>query len=159
MDPAPRPRRLLMLALAAAGLAVAAYLTLFQLGAVDRVWDPLFTSRPVLDLTKPVPDAAAGVAAYASEIVLLLASGAVARRWVPWIASALGVVLITGAVVSLVLIAIQPLVAHAWCTLCLASAAISLVLFALGLAEARRGFAAVRALRRAPSGRRAAAPT
>jgi hypothetical protein len=35
------------------------------------VVDPWFDSPPVLHLTDPVPDAAAGVLAYASELVLL----------------------------------------------------------------------------------------
>jgi len=64
-----------MPALAALGLAIAGYLTLVQLDVLAHVWDPLFgagSSRAVLDLTHPVPDAAAGTVAYAAELVLLL---------------------------------------------------------------------------------------
>ena len=121
--------RVLMLALALSGLLVASYLTLVQLAALASVWDPIFgphSSRAVLDLTHPVPDALAGVLAYAIEVVLLLA-----RRG----QLLLGLVLSAGALTSIALIIIQPAVVGAWCALCLASAAISLALFALGHLE------------------------
>jgi hypothetical protein len=117
--------------LATVGLAIAGYLTLVQLGVLARVWDPLFgeaSSGAVLDLTSPVPDAAAGTVAYATEVVLLL--GRRAR-------TLLGLLLLTGAVTSVALIAIQPVVVGHWCTLCLASAATSFALLGLGHADAR----------------------
>lgn len=64
-----------MPAFVALGLAIAGYLTLVQLDVLAHVWDPLFgagSSPAVLDLTHPVPDAAAGTVAYAAELVLLL---------------------------------------------------------------------------------------
>lgn len=124
--------------LAAAGLLIAGYLTLVQLDALASVWDPLFgadSSRAVLNLTHPVPDAAAGVLAYGVELVLLFARRA---RVV------LGLVLLAGGATSVALIIVQPTVAGHWCALCLASAAVSFALLALGRAEAR---AALRALR------------
>lgn len=39
---------------------VASYLTLFQIGVLDEVWDPWADSQTVLELTAPVPDAFAG---------------------------------------------------------------------------------------------------
>jgi uncharacterized membrane protein len=77
------------------------------------------------------------VAAYAAELVLLAVGGRDRWRSLPWACLALGATLITGAVVSLALIVIQPTLAGAWCTLCLLSAALSLALFALGIGEAR----------------------
>src|SRR3954451_13544202 len=130
-NPTSPRRRALLALLAFAGLLVATYLTLYQLGFYDDVWDPFFSSRPVLDLTEPVPDALAGVAAYAAELVLLAVGGRDRWRSMPWTCLALGFVLACGAVVSIALIAIQPAVAGAWCTLCLVSAALSLALFAL----------------------------
>jgi hypothetical protein len=118
-----------MVALAAAGLAIAGYLTLVQVDVV-AAWDPIFgnhDTQAVLDLTHPVPDAAAGVLAYAAEIVLLLARHA---------RPLLGLILIAGALTSVALIVIQPTVAGHWCALCLGSAALSLALLALGRAEA-----------------------
>jgi vitamin K epoxide reductase family protein len=140
------PRRRLLLSLALGGFAIALYLTLFQVGAFPSVWDPLFgeaSSRVVLGLTDPVPDAAAGVLAYATEIVLLIATRG-STGAVPWRLLALGLVLSIGAVVSIVLIVVQPAVAHQWCALCICSAALSLALFALGIGEARAAAARVR---------------
>ncbi len=110
-----------MLALAAAGLIVAGYLTMVQLGALASAWDPVFgqrSTREVLELTRPVPDALAGVLAYGTEVVLLLA-----RRG----RLLLGLVLTAGGLASIALIIIQPAVVGAWCALCLGSAALSLV--------------------------------
>jgi hypothetical protein len=136
-NPTSPRRRVLLAALASVGLAVATYLTLFQIGVIRDVWDPFFDARTVLELTAPVPDAFAGVAAYAAELVLLAVGGRDRWRSLPWACLALGLTLAAGAVVSLALIVIQPAVAGAWCTLCLVSAALSLALFALGIGEAR----------------------
>jgi hypothetical protein len=135
-NPTSPSRRARLAVLAFAGLVVATYLALYQLHAYDDVWDPFFDSRTVLDLTKPVPDALAGVVAYASELILLALGGRDRWRSLPWACLALGAVLTTGAVVSIALIIIQPTVAGDWCTLCLVSAALSLALFALGIDEA-----------------------
>jgi hypothetical protein len=143
-NPTSSGRRARLVVLAAAGLLIAGYLTLYQLGAIGDPWDPFFDPRPVLDLTKPVPDALAGVLAYATELVLLMPGGEDRWRTLPWVCLALGAVLITGAVVSIALIVIQPTVAGAWCTLCLASAALSLALFAFGIDEARAAWQHVR---------------
>lgn len=119
-----------MLTLALGGLLVAGYLTLVQLEMLTGVWDPVFgpsSTRKVLDLTRPVLDALAGVLAYATEVVLLLA-----RRG----RLLLGLVLSAGGLTSIALIIIQPAVVGAWCALCLASAALSLALLALGHQEA-----------------------
>jgi len=150
-NPTAWRRRGLLLVLAAAGLAVATYLTLYQVGVLAEPWDPIFgaaSSRTVLDLTEPVPDAAAGALAYATEVVLLLIGGADRWRTMPWTCLALGAVLSAGAVTSVALIVTQPAVAGAWCALCLLSAAISLALFALGIGEARAAWSQVRRARR-----------
>ena len=62
-------RRGVLALLALAGLAIAVYLSLYQLGFISTPWDPFFGRRVdrVLDLTAPVPDALAGVLAYAGE--------------------------------------------------------------------------------------------
>ncbi len=46
----------------------------------------------------------------------------------PWTAILFGIVIFSGAVVSVLLMMVQPLFANAWCTLCLSSAVISLVI-------------------------------
>ena len=145
-NPTSWGRRALLAALASAGLVIASYLTLYQWHAWSNVWDPFFDSRDVLDLTKPVPDALAGVLAYGAELVLLAPGGSDRWRSLPWACIALATLLAGGAFVSIGLIAVQ-VVVGSWCTLCLASAAISLLLFGLGAGEGRAALEHVRRAR------------
>lgn len=147
-DPSSWAKRGRLMVLAFAGFVVACYLALYQVGVFSEVWDPFFPegSPKVLHLLDLVPDAAAGALAYLTEIALLSVGGRERWRAAPWIPLALGAVIISGALVSVALVLIQPLVAGAWCTLCLTSAAISFAIFGLGLDEPR---AALRHLRRA----------
>jgi hypothetical protein len=138
-------RRIALAALALVGLCVAGYLTLFQLGVFSSVWDPFFRSREVLGFVD-FPDAALGVFAYGTEVVLSFIGGRDRWRTMPWVVLAFGLVILLGALVSVLLIIVQPLVVGAWCTLCLVSAAISLAIFAWGADEP---LAALRHLRRA----------
>lgn len=136
-NPTSWPKRIRLVAIAFIGFLVAGYLTLYQLGVFESVWDPFFRSEPVLTLLEPIPDAAAGALAYLTEILLSLIGGE--DRWhsAPWTVLALGFVILSGALVSVALVLIQPLVVGAWCTLCLVSAAISFAIFFLGINEPR----------------------
>jgi hypothetical protein len=142
-NPTTYRKRARLAVLAFAGLLVALYLTLYQWGAWP-VWDPFFAAEKVLDLTKPVPDALAGVAAYGSELLLLALGGEDRWQRLPWACLALGAVLATGAVVSIALIVLQPALTGTFCTLCLVSAVLSLARFALGIGEARAAWRHVR---------------
>lgn len=136
-NPTAWPKRIRLIALALVGLCVASYLTLYQVGVLDSVWDPFFPngSTKVLHLMEPLPDAALGAAAYLTEIVLSLVGGEDRWRSAPWTVLALGFVIACGAAVSVALVIVQPLVVGAWCTLCLASAAVSFAVFGLGVKE------------------------
>jgi tellurite resistance protein TehA-like permease len=131
-------RRILIIALAFAGLCVSVYLTLFQIDVLRSVWDPFFQSPKVLEYLG-IPDAALGALAYATEIVLSLIGGRQKWRTMPWTVLAFGVVILAGALVSVLLFLMQAFLVGAWCTLCLASAAISLAIFALGYEEPLAG--------------------
>jgi uncharacterized membrane protein len=131
--PSAWTRRIPVVVLAVAGLYISTYLAFFQYGLIDVVWDPLFGagSRAVLtsalSRALPVHDAALGAAAYAAEAVLEAAGGT--RRWRnrPWLVLVLGVTAAAMAATSIGLIIMQAAVIGAFCTLCLASATISLV--------------------------------
>jgi hypothetical protein len=142
-NPTTYRKRARLAVLAFIGLLVAGYLTLYQWDAWP-VWDPFFEAEKVLDLTKPVPDALAGVAAYGSELLLLALGGEDRWRRLPWACLALGAVLTMGAVVSIALIVLQPALTGTFCTLCLVSAVLSLALFGLGIGEARAAWRHVR---------------
>lgn len=125
------------------GFAVSVYLAAFQLGALSAVWDPFFGSGSERVLTSavsrllPVPDATLGALAYALDA--LLAAALLVRPDGPvWLAAALAVVATLGAMTGLVLVLLQPLVARALCSLCLASAGLSVAL-AVGAASELRG--------------------
>ncbi|HEY3522747.1 MAG TPA: vitamin K epoxide reductase family protein [Candidatus Limnocylindrales bacterium] len=133
-----RGRAALLLLLALVGFAVSTYLASFQLGFIATVWDPLFGSGSERVLTSavsrmlPVPDASLGAAAYGVDG--LLAVALLVRPDGPaWLAAALTVVATVGAMTGLVLTLFQPLVARAFCSLCLVSAGVSVGL-AIGAA-------------------------
>lgn len=137
------PRRALIAGLALAGLAIAVYLTLYQLGIVPTVWEPFFGdgSRKVLhspiSRLLPVPDASLGAAGYLVEIVAGLT-----RKTVLFF-----VVAAAMALFGLLLAAAQAFWLHAGCTLCLGSAGISVGIAGLAWREV---MASVRYLQAAP---------
>ena len=130
--------RIPIVAFACAGLCVSVYLTLYQVDAVPGVWDPFFQSTKVLEYLG-IPDAALGALAYGAEIILSLIGGNQKWRTMPWTVLAFGVVILSGALASVLLILMQAFLVGAWCTLCLASAAISLAIFVLGFREPLAG--------------------
>jgi uncharacterized membrane protein len=130
-----------LVVLAILGVVIASYLTAFQVGLVRHVWDPLFGAGSERVLTSaisrllPLPDASFGAGAYLLDALLALAivlDLGPERR----LRLALAGVATLGALASVVLIVLQPLVAHAFCSLCLASAAISIALAIGAVAEA-----------------------
>src|SRR4051812_15273002 len=131
-------RRAVIVVLALVGLLVSTYLAMFQVGFVTRVFDPIFGASSSAAVLKssfsqalPVPDAALGAFAYLFEIVLDSIGGERRYHARPWIVLLFGVVAAGAAAVSVVLVGLQAFVFHAFCTLCLASAGISWLIFVL----------------------------
>jgi hypothetical protein len=96
-NPTAWPRRILLLALAFAGLCVSVYLALFQIEVISSVWDPFFRSPEVLTFLG-FPDASLGALAYATEVILLSIGGRERWRTMPWTVLALGVVIVSAAI-------------------------------------------------------------
>lgn len=141
-NPSAYSERLPLVALALIGCAIASYLTLFQLGIVPYVWDPVFGSASSARVTNsalaralPVPDASVGALGYAADVVLGAIGGA--DRWcrLPWLVLGFGAVIVGMGGAALLLLIAQGAVLHAWCLLCLCSAAISIVILCAGLGE------------------------
>jgi uncharacterized membrane protein len=134
-------RRVLIAGLALAGLAIAAYLTLYQLGIVPTVWEPFFGdgSRRVLhspiSRLLPVPDASLGAVGYLVEIVADLIGGRERWRTSPKTVLFFGAVAAAMALFGLLLAAVQAFWLRAGCTLCLTSAAISVGIAVLARKE------------------------
>jgi uncharacterized membrane protein len=135
-NPSAWAQRLPIVGVALGGFTIATYLTLFQLGVLDTVWEPFFGdgSRTVLtsgiSRLLPVPDAALGAAGYLLDVVSGLVGGT--RRWraMPWMVILFGVAVGPLGVTSVLLVIVQPVLYHAFCTLCLASAVISVAMIA-----------------------------
>lgn len=127
--------------LALAGAAVSGYLAAYELGWIATVWDPIFGTGSERVLSSgiaralPIPDAVVGAAAYGLDALLaiLLAAGigsAVA------VAGCLALVATIGALVGIGLAISQPVLVGTFCTLCLVSTLISIVLAAGAVGEA-----------------------
>ena len=95
------------LALAVIGLLAALYTGLSQVGVIHAMWDPFFGS-------------------IGGE-----------QRWrrLPWAALIFGAVITALFLVGLTLTILQATVIGHWCTICLLSATVSLLVFALGISE------------------------
>ena len=129
------------MALALLGAAVSGYLAFYQYGVVTHVWEPFFGSGSERVLTSrlsfllPISDAALGALAYVADAVTGLIGSTSRWRTKPWLVVLFGVLVGPLGAVSVGLVIAQPLVYDAWCTLCLASAAISLTMIGPAMDE------------------------
>jgi uncharacterized membrane protein len=161
-NPADWSQRLPIVGLALLGFGIAAYLALFQVGAIGDVWEPFFGngSRTILasEVSRllPVSDAALGAAGYLADAVAGIMGGRARWRTMPWIVVLFGVAVGPLGAVSVLLVILQPVLYDAWCTLCLASAVVSVLMIGPAMDEvlaslqhvvgaARRGESAWRA--------------
>lgn len=101
---------------------------------IAHVWDPFFgdSSQRVLHsaISKalPVPDSSLGALGYLADFATCAIGGRTRWRAMPWMVLVYGAVVAAVGATALVLAILQPLVVHAGCTLCLTSAAISLII-------------------------------
>lgn len=113
----------------------------YQLGYIDSLWEPFFNpgTQAVLnsDVSKafPISDAGLGAAVYLIETLSTFMGDQ--RRWrtMPWMVAIFGLAVVPLGIVSIVLMAMQPMVVGAWCTLCLLAAAAMLLMIPLALDE------------------------
>lgn len=140
-NPAAMSQRLPIVALALAGCAIATYLALFQYGVVATVWEPFFGDGSRIVLTSglshvlPISDAALGAAGYLADAVTGLIGGRDRWRKMPWIVVGFGVLVGPLGAVSIGLVIAQPVMYNAWCTLCLLSAVISVLMIGPAMDE------------------------
>ena len=140
-NPAAWAERLPIVALALLGAAISGYLALYQYNVVTHVWEPFFGSgservlRSRLSFVLPISDAALGMLAYVADAITGVIGSTSRWRTKPWIVVLFGVLVGPLGAVSVALVIAQPLVYDAWCTLCLASAAISLTMIGPAMDE------------------------
>lgn len=151
-NPSGWSQRLPIVVLALAGTGVAVYLSLYQLDVIASVWEPFFGngSRTILDskVSKilPIPDALLGAFSYLLDAVAGVVGGRDRWRRMPWIVVVFGLAVGPLGVISVVLVILQPVLFSAFCTLCLVSAVISIVMVGPAMDEV---LASLQHLRRA----------
>jgi uncharacterized membrane protein len=144
-NPAGWSQRIPICILAGVAAVISAYMAAYQWRLIDSVWDPFFGagSQQVLDSDVSetmrswirIPDAALGAIAYLGDLIFGLAGST--RRWQyrPWMVILFGIDVIPLGIVSAILVVMQGAVVGAWCTLCLVTAVISLVLVVMAWDE------------------------
>lgn len=140
-NPSTWPQRLPVAFLAYVCWMISRYLTAYQLGYIDMVWDPFFGEGTKHVLTSdvsrmfPVPDAGLGAFAYTLEMLSAFIGDE--RRWrtMPWMVLIFGVLTVPVSLVSVILVILQPLAVGAWCTLCLVTAFFMLIGIPLAITE------------------------
>jgi uncharacterized membrane protein len=123
------------------GFGIATYLALYQFGVTGSVWEPFFGTGSRTILTSgisrilPIPDASLGALGYLVDAVSGAVGGTARWRTMPWIVIVFGLAVGPFGAVSVLLVIAQPLRLHAWCTLCLASAVVSVLMIGPAMDE------------------------
>lgn len=162
-DPSAWRERLPIVAAAIFGFAIAGYLALYQLGVFERVWEPFFGdgSEKILhswvSRILPVSDAALGAFGYLLDAVTGVIGGRGRWKTMPWLVVLFGIFVGPLGAISVLLVILQPVLFHTYCTLCLVTAAISVAMIGPAMdevlaslqhvkSETKRGRSAWRAL-------------
>ena len=140
-NPSTWHQRAPMIALGFIGWMISRYLAAFQLGYINSVWEPFFAdgTRRVLtsEMSKmwPISDAGLGATAYTFEFLMAWMGGKTRWRTMPWMVTFFFILVVPLGLTHIVLVISQPVVVGAWCTLCLAAAAVMLVMIPLTIDE------------------------
>lgn len=154
--------RLPILGLALVGVAIASYLAAYQLRLVRSVWEPFFGQGSVVILNSavarllPFPDALLGACAYLLDAVSGVIGGRDRWRTKPWVVILFGLAVGPLGAVSITLVILQPVLFGAWCSLCLTSACISLLMIGPAMDELLASLQYLRRVHRAGRSWRAA---
>jgi uncharacterized membrane protein len=140
-NPSSWSQRWPLIVIAFIGFQIALYLGLFQLNIVSNVWDPFFGDgservlKSSISKALPVPDAILGAFSYLLDAVTGIVGGTNRWRTKPWIVVLFGIATGPLGLTSVLLVILQPVVVGAWCTLCLVTAVISIVMISPAMDE------------------------
>jgi uncharacterized membrane protein len=140
-NPSSWPQRAPIIGLALIGFLLSRYMTSFQLGYVDSIWDPFFDPGTSAVLTSkvsqsfPISDAGLGAVAYMIEFLMGFMGDKARWRTMPWMVTFFGILVVPLGIVSIALIIMQPLAVGVWCTPCLIAAIAMVIMIALTLDE------------------------
>lgn len=127
--------------LALVAFAAAGHLALYQFGAIDEPWEPFFGdgSRVILESwvsrVLPVSDAALGAFSYLLDALTGIVGGRLRWKTMPWLVVLFGVLVGPLGAVSVLLVILQPVLFDAWCTLCLLTALLSVLMIGPAMDE------------------------
>ena len=145
-NPSSWPQRIPLVVIALIGFLIALYLGLYQVKIFPTVWEPFFGdgSERVLNSfiseALPVPDGLLAAFGHLLDVV----TGIIGKtdRWKtkPWIVILFGIAVGPLGLVSVVLVIFQPVLVGAWCTLCIVTAVISVVMISPAMDELLASF-------------------
>jgi uncharacterized membrane protein len=144
--PSTYVQRLPIIALGVVGFILSRILSAYQLGHVDGVWEPFFSSPVALNGTEyiitsdvskawPIADGGLGAMSYMFEIMMGVMGSRLRWRTMPWMVALFGIVVGPLGVVSIYFIIIQPITIGTYCTICLMAALAMLIMIPFSLDE------------------------
>jgi uncharacterized membrane protein len=140
-NPSAWSQRWPLILIALIGFIIALYLGLYQLDVISSVWEPFFGNGSAKVLNSevsqalPVPDALLGAFGYLLDAVTGVIGNTSRWRTKPWIVVLFGIATGPLGLVSVLLVIFQPVLVGAWCTLCIVTAIISIVMISPALDE------------------------
>ncbi len=133
-NPSAWSKRIFLLILAILGFLIALYLGLYQLHVFQNVWEPFFGNgtnavvKSPFSRSLPIPDGLIGAFGYLCDIVLVSIGDNIRWKTKPWAVILYSILIAMMGLVSILLIIAQPVFLHTFCTLCLTSAILSLIM-------------------------------
>jgi len=152
-NPSSWSERVPLMLVGFAGFCIASYLAAYQWRIIKSVWEPFFGlgSKTVLNspisTLLPIPDAAVGALGYIADVVTGAIGGTTRWKTMPWIVLCFGFAVGPLGLTSILLVILQPVKYEAWCTLCLASATISVLMIGPAMDEVLASLQYLRNLR------------
>lgn len=141
-NPSSWVQRMPIITLAFLSWFLSRFLAAFQLGYIHTMPDPFFGDGTLQVITSavskafPVSDAGLGALAYSLEVLMGFKGGSKRWRTMPWIVIGFAILIVPVGFTSVVLITLQPILVHAWCSYCLLTAFFMLIMIALTVDEA-----------------------
>jgi uncharacterized membrane protein len=133
-NPSSWKQRLPVVCTALIALVAATHLALYQLGVISQPWEPFFGSGSEVILESwvsrllPVSDATLGAVSYLIDAITGVIGGRQRWRTMPWMVVLFGIFVGPLSAVSVLLVILQPVLFGAWCTLCLLTALLSMLM-------------------------------
>jgi uncharacterized membrane protein len=140
-NPSSWHQRAPLIALALIGWLASRHLAAFQLGYIQTPWEPFFGEGTVKVLTSdvskmwPISDAGLGAAAYTLEMLMGWMGGTTRWRTMPWMVTFFFILVVPLGVTSIVLVILQPIAVGHWCSVCLFTAFVMLLMVPLAVDE------------------------